>query len=93
MTRRRINLATVNPQGRFDVFLYRMAECGLMQFEQQNNLAGLCERVMPSIEQVIRQYVPARNVLPQEIIELWEFVQANRRKIPERKPMGKAGAP
>jgi hypothetical protein len=93
MVRRRINLATADPKGRFDVFLYRMAECGLMQFEQQNNLVGLCERVMPSIERVIRQYVPARNVLPQEIIELWEFVQANRRKIPERKPMGKAGAP
>jgi hypothetical protein len=77
----------VPPQGRIDVFLYRMAERGLEQFEREHGLIGYRDRILPIVEQLLLQYMPAHNVLPREFVNLLELAQLHQ----VRKGPGMAG--
>jgi hypothetical protein len=83
MNRRRTqSLANVPPQGRLDVFLYRMVERGMEQIEREHGLVEFRSRILPMVEQLICRYMPAYSVLPKEFQELWSFVELNARKGP-----------
>ena len=56
-----------NPQGRADVMLYRLAERFMAQLEAQHAITGLREHVLPLIERLIADRMPAENVIPREL--------------------------
>lgn len=66
-----------NPQGRADVLFYRLAERLMGQLEAQQGITGLREHVLPLIEELIADRMPAANVIPRELQALM-----NIRRIP-----------
>lgn len=56
-----------NPQGRADVLVYRLAERWMAQLESQHGITGLREHLLPLVEQIIADRVPAGNVIPREL--------------------------
>jgi hypothetical protein len=64
--------------GRLDVLLYQLASRGLTRLEREQGLAGLCENLLPIVEDAIIQHVPGRNLIPREIVAVLRIYQANR---------------
>lgn len=56
-----------NQQGRADVLVYRLAERWMAQLEAEQGITGLRENLLPLIEEIIEDRVPANNVIPREL--------------------------
>jgi hypothetical protein len=79
--RRKRSLGQVeDPRGRVDVALYRLAESGLARLEQEQNLVGLRENVLPILEDWISRNLPAENLIPREIQAVLKICQLNQRR-------------
>jgi hypothetical protein len=72
-------LAEVNPKGRIDALLYRMAERYMERLESEGGLVGLRENLLPTIEKMIVCNVPAHN-LPEEVRGALNVLYLNLRK-------------
>lgn len=70
-----------NPVGRLDVMLYRLAHRTMERIEQEQGLAGLCENILPIVEQVIVRHVPGRNLIPDEISALMRVYELNQGRL------------
>lgn len=56
-------LATVkNPEGRLDILFYKVAERIAQLAEKRSGISGLAEKVMPIIDEEIRQNMKPRKV-------------------------------
>jgi hypothetical protein len=75
----RKRLGEVNPRGRVDALLYRMAERYMERLESEGGLVGLRENLLPAIEKMIACNVPARN-LPEEVRGALNVLYLNLRK-------------
>lgn len=62
-----------NPQGRADVLVYRLVERWMAQLEAEQRITGLCEHLLPLVEQIIADRVPAGNVIPRELRALMKI--------------------
>lgn len=56
-----------NAQGRADVLVYRLAERWMAQLEAEQGLVGVREHLLPIVEEIIANRVPAGNVIPKEL--------------------------
>ena len=84
--KRPVQLATVaNPAGRVDVALYRIAERFMHNLERDRGLAGVCENLLPIVEDAIIGAVPQGNIIPPEIQDdlrrLWQLFEQNRGRL------------
>lgn len=70
-----------NPEGRLDVLLYRLAGRTMERIEREQGLAGLCENILPIVEQAIVRHVPGRNLIPDEIAALLRVCERNQGRL------------
>ena len=81
MPRKKRSLGDVqDSRGRVDVALYRMAQHTLRRLENEQGLVGLQENILPILESLIAQNVPAENLIPAEIQALMRIIAANQGK-------------
>jgi hypothetical protein len=70
-----------NPEGRLDVLLYRLASRAVERVEREQGIAGLCENLLPIVEQAIMMHVPGRNLIPREISALLRVYELNQGRL------------
>ena len=80
MSRKRKLAEVADPMGRADVALYRAAEYAMRRLENEQGLLGLRENLLPVIENLIAQNIPAENLIPQEIQAVLKICQLNKGK-------------
>lgn len=77
--KRTTRLAEVQDRtGRIDVALYRIADRTFERLEQEQGVLGLREHVLPIVEDLITQNIPAENMIPREIQALINICELNR---------------
>jgi hypothetical protein len=81
LKKRRRLAGVTNRQGRLDVLLYQLAVRAAERIEREQGLAGIREYVLPLVEEVIREHVPAKNLIPRELCELFDVWQMNRQRL------------
>ena len=77
---KRKRLAEVNPRGRFDALLYRLAERYMERLESDAGWVGLREHLLPTVEKAIVHNVSGRNVIPEEVRGALAVLHLNLRK-------------
>lgn len=80
MSTRRLGKVT-NPQGRLDVLLYQLVSRTMERIERERNVVGICEHVLPIVEELICANVPARNLIPRELAAVMRVCELNRRRV------------
>lgn len=70
-----------NPEGRLDVLLYQIAGRWIDHLERERGLVGIREHVLPLVEEMIRENLPSRNVIPREVGAALKVYQSNRRRL------------
>ena len=65
--------------------MYRVAERLMRRLERERGLQGLCDNLLPIIENAIVGAVPNQSLIPPEVHEdlrrLWNFYEQNRGRL------------
>ena len=71
-----------DPQGRLDVVVYRVAAQWAEKLEADHGWKGICECLLPLVEQVIIEHIPAQNLIPREIAAVLRVCALNQGRKP-----------
>lgn len=80
-----VSLAKViDPTGRVDVAAYRVAERVMQYLERNHQVAGLCEYLLPVVEDALREALPGRNLIaemPPELQAIFQVCMRNSGRL------------
>lgn len=73
------DLETVNPQGRFDVVVYRGLQWLANHLEQQHGLSGIWDNAKPLANEIVSKHVSGIEI-PAELKLILGIIQSNWNK-------------
>lgn len=75
----KVDLESVDPKGRLDVLLYKLAGHFVGHLESKNGVSGVWDNIKPMVSNVLQDHVTPIE-LPQEARILFGILQANYQK-------------